>query len=287
MNFAPVPDPPPNGLQRWRMNPARHNPPMSLPREPSPSRPSRLHRLFGRWWRNQSPSRQDRFATMGPLVSVLLFLAAITAAFWYLRNEEIDRATESVRRDTEVAQQQIRLHLIENQEQLVRMARELVTRDTDSNAFLAQAAAFQRERPEVRKLAWLGANRKLRALQDLITFAPEVVTSAEVPDISLPVQGMASEPEFTFIAARDARQPVYSHAFTDAGGSPVFQVQVPLIDRGNFVGTLLVDYSIEALVRYFIPSEVTRRHAVKVLDANGKTLVSTVAAMPGQKAAPP
>ena len=224
---------------------------------------------------------------MGPLVSVLLFLAAITAAFWYLRNEEIDRATESVRRDTEVAQQQIRLHLIENQEQLVRMARELVTRDTDSNAFLAQAAAFQRERPEVRKLAWLGANRKLRALQDLITFAPEVVTSAEVPDISLPVQGMASEPEFTFIAARDARQPVYSHAFTDAGGSPVFQVQVPLIDRGNFVGTLLVDYSIEALVRYFIPSEVTRRHAVKVLDANGKTLVSTVAAMPGQKAAPP
>ena len=34
-------------------------------------------RLFGRWWRRQSPTRQDRFATIGPLVSVLLFLAAI------------------------------------------------------------------------------------------------------------------------------------------------------------------------------------------------------------------
>ena len=59
--------------------------------------------MFGRWWRSQSPSRQDRFATLGPLVSVLLFLAAIVAAFWTLRNEEIERASDAVRRDTEVA----------------------------------------------------------------------------------------------------------------------------------------------------------------------------------------
>jgi len=48
-------------------------------------------RLFGQWWRRQSPARQDRFATLGPLLSVLLFLAAIISAFWYLRNEEIER----------------------------------------------------------------------------------------------------------------------------------------------------------------------------------------------------
>jgi hypothetical protein len=39
----------------------------------------------------QSPARQDRFATLAPLLSVLLFLAAIISAFWYLRNEEIER----------------------------------------------------------------------------------------------------------------------------------------------------------------------------------------------------
>ena len=43
-------------------------------------------RLIGRWWRRQSAARQDRFATLGPLASVLLFLAAIISAFWYLRN---------------------------------------------------------------------------------------------------------------------------------------------------------------------------------------------------------
>ena len=99
------------------------------PRRATPR--SRLERLFGRWWRRQSPARQDRFATLGPLVSVLLFLAAIISAFWYLRNEEIEREQEAVKRDTEIAQQQIRLRLIENQEQLVRIAREIATRTID------------------------------------------------------------------------------------------------------------------------------------------------------------
>src|SRR5213592_2110579 len=80
-------------------------------------RPNRTwaERLFGRWWRRQSAARQDRYATLGPLASVLLFLAAIVSAFWYLRNEEFEREQEAVRRDTEVAQQQVRLRLIENQ----------------------------------------------------------------------------------------------------------------------------------------------------------------------------
>jgi hypothetical protein len=65
-------------------------------------------RLIRRWWRKQTPARQDRFATLGPLVSVLLFLAAIISAFWYLRNGN-SGAGRSVSA-TPVTQQQIRLH---------------------------------------------------------------------------------------------------------------------------------------------------------------------------------
>ena len=43
------------------------------------------------WWRRQTPTRQDRYAMLAPLASVLLFLAAIVSAFWYLRLEEMDR----------------------------------------------------------------------------------------------------------------------------------------------------------------------------------------------------
>ncbi|MFX8620507.1 hypothetical protein ABTM24_19990, partial [Acinetobacter baumannii] len=90
---------------------------------------------------------------LGPLVSVLLFLAAIIAAFWYLRNEEIEREQESVKRDTEVVQQQIRMRLVENQEQLLRMAREIAMKPANTEAFMRQAGDFVRARPEVTSVA--------------------------------------------------------------------------------------------------------------------------------------
>src|SRR4029078_3014617 len=128
---------------------------------PAPPRPNRTwaERVFGRWWRRQSAARQDRYATLGPLLSVLLFLAAIVSAFWYLRNEEFDREQEAVRRDTEVAQQQMRLRLIENHEQLTRMARELVSRTLHRDAVPVQAAALNLEHPEISNLIWLTQRR--------------------------------------------------------------------------------------------------------------------------------
>ena len=116
---------------------------------PMATRTSWSQRLIGRWWRRQTPARQDRFATLAPLVSVLLFLAAIVSAFWTLRNEEFEREAESVQRDAEVAQQQIRLHLIENQEQLVQLARQIVTKEIDSDEAQRLATAFGAARPEV------------------------------------------------------------------------------------------------------------------------------------------
>jgi PAS domain S-box-containing protein len=241
-------------------------------------------RLFGRWWRRQSAARQDRFATLGPLISVLLFLAAIILAFWYLRNEEFEREQESVKRDTEIAQQQIRLRLIENQEQLVRIAREIVTRTIDSDEFLGQATSFTRERPEITHLTWVTAQRKVRASRSAVGFTAELNTQGEGLERSLPADGRRSEPEWAFITARDLRQPVYSRSFVDASGAPVFQIQVPLIDRSAFSGTLIAEYSVEALVRHYIPAEVVKRHAISVLDAQQQLLVGTVTPMPGQYA---
>ncbi len=238
-------------------------------------------RLFGRWWRRQSPARQDRYATLGPLISVLLFLAAIISAFWYLRNEEIEREQASVKRDTEIAQQQIRLRLIENQEQLVRIAREIVTRQIDQDEFLAQGATFTRERPEITNLIWIGPNRMRRASYSAATFHAETGISAETTQRSLPVEGVTSEPDAAFTAARDLRQPVYSRPFQDTYGNAVFQVHVPLLERGAFAGAVIAEYSVESLVRYFVPAEVSNRHAITLLDSTERVLASTVSTLPG------
>ena len=244
----------------------------------APQRPARSlqERVFGHWWRRQSASRQDRYATLGPLASVLLFLAAIVAAFWYLRNEEIEREEAAVRRDTQVAQQEVRLRLIDNQEQLGRMAREVVTHTLDRKSFLTQAATFTRNRPETSNLIWLDANRADVASYSGTTFPPETTISGVDTPASLPVAGSDSQPEALFMQSRKSKQTVYSRPFIDSFGATVFQVAVPLIERGEFSGSLVAEYSVERLLRYYVPAEISRRHAISFLDANGTTLASTV-----------
>ena len=249
------------------------------PGEPAPPLPA-PRRLFGQWWRRQSPSRQDRYATLGPLLSVLLFLAAIISAFWYLRNEEIERETESVKRDTEITQQQIGLRLIQNQEALIRMARELVARDIDSDEFAGQAGAFTRERPEITHITWVDATRKPRASH--LAFLYPAGPNGDVPAPTLPVADANTEAEATFRVARDTRTPAYSRAFPDASGAPVFQLHVPMVERGAFSGALVVEYSVDSLVRHFVPADVSQRHTISVVNEKGAVLAATVTTMPGQ-----
>ncbi|MFM8822339.1 MAG: PAS domain-containing sensor histidine kinase, partial [Limnohabitans sp.] len=88
-----------------------------------------------RWWKRQNPLRQDRFASLAPIASVLLFLSAIVFSFWYLRVEEIDREQEAVKRDVEYSQQRLRLRLLERQEQIMRLARDASNKDIDIKEF--------------------------------------------------------------------------------------------------------------------------------------------------------
>jgi PAS domain S-box-containing protein len=243
---------------------------------PSGAQQSWPQRLFRRWWRRQSLSRQDRFATLGPLVSVLLFLAAIISAFWYLRNEEFEREQESVKRDTEIAQQQVRLHLIENQEQLVRIGRELATQAIDKGEFLAEAASFSRERPEVTHLLWLNADRQVVSRYAAATFHAETGIDGTKGRPSLPVEGPPNGPEGAFTEAREARQAAYSRPFKDSYGNTVFQLHVPLIDRAGFAGALVAEYSVDSLLRYYVPAEVATRHAISMLDETSRALAGTV-----------
>ena len=115
------------------------------------------------WWRKLSPSRQDRLAVLAPLAAVLVFLAVILLAFGYLRYEEIEREQETVRRDVEYAQQRLRLRLLERQEQLMRMARDLGNRDIDVQDFLTEANTVVTQHPEIASVTWVDARRKIKA----------------------------------------------------------------------------------------------------------------------------
>jgi PAS domain S-box-containing protein len=256
---------------------ASTNTPATLPKAQS----SQSSRLFWRWWRRQSPSQQDRYATLGPLVSVLLFLAAIIAAFWYLRNEELEREQESVKRDTEVVQQQIRLRLIENQEQLLRIGREISLKALSPEQFMRQAGDFVRARPEVLSVAWVQADESVRASRTSLSLPLDPSQQADndpfinPPTLYDPLQG-GKESDATFKQARERNQPVYSQPYSTQLAAKVVQVHIPLVDRNGFNGTLVTEYSLEALMRYIVPREVAARHAMSLIRSNGEMLTSTV-----------
>ncbi len=138
---------------------------MPLFRPLLPPRPLTLPALtrLRSWWQRLTPQMQDRFAVLAPLAAVLLFLAAIVAAFGYLRLEELEREQEAVNRDVEYTQQQLRLRLLERQEQLMRVARELSNRELDASEFRVQAEVIVNQYPELQSLTWIDDRKRIKS----------------------------------------------------------------------------------------------------------------------------
>ena len=229
-----------------------------------------------RWWQRLTPHRQDRVAMLAPLAAVLLFFAAIVAALGYLRAEEIDREQQAVQRDVEYTQQRLRLRLLERQEQVMRIAREVSNRELDAVDFKARAESMLNQYPELQGIAWVDDRRRVKtSLGSAILAATQLNQSADGPQRSDTLNGFAQ--------ARESRQPVYLQRVRTEDRAPLLQMQVPLSDRGKFSGVLLTEYSVDGLFRYGVPSEVSARYAISLLDANGGLLAGT--AMPKRKIA--
>ena len=273
-----------------------------------PARWLRTNRLVARWWRRLPPARQDRLVTVGPLISVLLFLAAIASAFWFLRNEEIEREAAAVLRDVEITQQQIALRLIDNQEQLLQMARELASGEVSAAEFEPLARSLIESRSEIQHIQWLDARQGLRgqAASPLTEEeAPESEAAATAPALpqgstvapprpspaASAVDARAARSRITdaahpasaaFRTAREERRPAYSAPYADEAGRPVFLVLVPLIDRGRFAGALAAEYSLESLLWRQVPAEVSTRHRLTAVREDGTALAGTATATPTQ-----
>ncbi|PUE55841.1 PAS domain-containing sensor histidine kinase [Limnohabitans parvus] len=221
------------------------------------------------WWQRQSPNRQDRFANLAPVAAVVLFLAAIASAFWYLRVEEIEREQEAIKRDVEYAQQRLRLRLLERQEQVMRLARDVSNKEIRPDQFLSRAEAMVQQYPEFMSLTWIDDRRRIIANQSVSSISPsQHLRAGTVLKVS--------ETESHFSLARDLMQPIYGKVDADADKDAqmaVLQLHSPLSnDQGRFSGVILAEYTMEGLLRYGIPTEVLAKYAVALQDGKGHLL---------------
>ena len=219
-------------------------------------------------WRSLPPHKQDRLATLGPLLSVILFLAAIFSALTYFTLEERDREMEAVMRDVEYAQQRLRLRLLERQEQLMRIARDISNSEISQTEFDFQAETLVSQYPELLAVTWVNQMR-------------EVVSGYASPSAPARLsrdQGFALSvdgTDGTFELARDLRQVVYSRPLELDPGTRTLMLMVPLNEQGRFSGVVMAEYSIEGLMRFGVPNEVLARYAVTLVDEQQNVLAGT------------
>ena len=205
---------------------------------------------------------------LAPLAAVLLFLAAIISAFWYLRLEEVDREQEAVKRDVEYAQQRVRLRLLERQEQIQRVARDASNKEIDLDEFMGRAESLVSQYPELQALTWIDERRRIRA-----SYAAPSVSSSHLRIAGTVLR--VGETESTYSLARDLQQPVYSQPAAGTDSTGLLQLHIPLSDQGRFSGVLLGEYSIDSLLRYGVPAEVSAKYAVAFLDGKGRMMAGS------------
>ncbi len=218
------------------------------------------------WWRRQSPNRQDRYASIAPLITILLFLAAIVASFSYLRLEEIDREQETIKRDVEYAQQRLRLRLLERQEQLMRVARDVSSKEIDEEDFTTQAETLINNYPELHAITWVDSKQRVKA-----AYASSSASGTQLRGVGSVVSFKDAEGSFAFNLAKDLAQPIYSRPIIEAGAEPILQLHIPLSEKGKFAGVIMGEYAVDGVLRYGVPSEITSKYAVSLI--NGKNVV--------------
>jgi len=161
------------------------------------------------WWHRLSPHSQDRFVALAPLAAVLLFLAAIVAAFGYLRLEEIDREHEAVQRDVEYTHQRLRLRLLERQEQLMLIAREIINHELDVDEFQSRAEAMINQYPEMQGLTWIDERKRIKANYGSASLSPNQIRTVG-STLKL------DETESNYSLTRELQQPIYSQSMAAA-----------------------------------------------------------------------
>ena len=208
---------------------------------------------------------------LAPLIAVALFLAAIATAFAYLHLEEKDREQEAVKRDVEYTQQRLRLRLLERQEQLMRIAREVTNREINREEFISRAKVIVNQYPELQSLSWIDGQRRVKA--SFGTASLDSSQSRAVGDIFEPNDG-----ENAFKLSHELQQPIYEQPEAVTDVAAVLQLYIPLMDRSHFLGVVLAEYSVDGLFRYGVPAEVSARYAVSFHDAKGALLAGTAIA---------
>jgi PAS domain S-box-containing protein len=209
--------------------------------------------------------RQERIATFGPVLSILVFLATIVAAMVYFQLEEYEREREAVVRDLEHSQLLLRQRLQDRREQLQVLAQELGQGRIGEFEFGFQSEVLISQYPEIMAVSWIDASASVQDSR----LAPDTPETLD----HLPGQALKNaQSRRAFDLARQQQAPIILHRAASESQSPALLLALPLTQRQQFRGILLTEFSYEQMLRLSVPGKTLARYAVGMQDARGQLL---------------
>lgn len=195
-----------------------------------------------------------------PRLAFILFVGGVALLLWMS-----DRADKEERRETLISdmlwlEQNLRFHLVRNEEVLGRIDPRLTINATDFEAFTRTVFGFE---SGLRQLIWLGTDGSVKQAH------PIIMNKALLGDAS---DSFPSREAYRL--AYSLGKPVYSKPYPFFSNEWQFEVHVPVSRAGQIVGVAVGIYRIPALLGDSVPWWLAERYRISVIDDAGKTLAA-------------
>ncbi|MDI9334260.1 MAG: PAS domain S-box protein [Cytophagales bacterium] len=222
------------------------------------------------WWRRQSPVRQDRYAMIAPIVTVLLFLLALFLTIGYLRIEEADRERDNLKRDLDYSQIQLRDRLQDRKEQVLQVAKDIGRGLIDTSEFLNQSETLVSTTPELLAVVWVNNLRHIRSAY--LTTGAYTMHWTRYTELN-----PESDAAALYEQIRQQKLPLYSAPYFSPDGRGLIQLQVPILGSGNrFQGVLIAELSLEGLLQHGISIDISKKYSIAFTDHSHQRLAGVL-----------
>lgn len=193
-----------------------------------------------------------------PKVGIFLLVSAVLSLLWMLHHNEVEEQRSTLIGDVLWLEQNLRFHLVGNEEQLRQLASDLAHEPDNKTMFRIRANHMLKNNTELEQILWLDEKAHLKQGQPSSILAEDISESLR-----------ATTTINTFSIVSKLGKSGYSEAYFPKQGSARFQLMVPIYGENHFLGVLVGVYSVENLLRDHVPWWFAEKYQVKVSDLNG------------------
>ena len=212
------------------------------------AQPSTLGERLGRW----------RWLWILPRLAFILFVGGVALLLWTSERADQDERRATLISDILWLEQNLRFHLIRNEELLGRIDRAQTASAASFEAFARTVFGFE---SGLRQVIWLGGDGAIQ-LAHPITMDPSLVGEA----------GEAVPSQQSYQLARSLGKPVYSRAYPYTTNDWQFEVHVPVSREGKVVGVAVGIYRIRDLLSDSVPWWLAERYRISIIGDSGKVI---------------